>query len=111
MKSTQNNKKIILHNFKNQNCNQPSYQRKGSSGSNNSEKKENISPEPTLSEKTTKSSNFFKISPNSDQKKLPLSSVDSSTTIQTNVKFNNNNTTKFNSDDSIQENDLEDCGK
>jgi hypothetical protein len=111
MKKTQERKKIILPNFKAQGYNDQLYARKGSSGSSNKEKGDNTSPEPNLSEKTTQSSNFYNISPNKDFKKLPSKTYDSSTTIQTNTKCTNNNTLKFNSDDSIQENDFEDCGK
>ena len=104
-----NNKKILFHKLIDENADLI-LQRKGFSDKHDKEQKENKSPDHTISEKTTKSSNFY-ISPRSDIQKNALISNDLSTTNLTNTKVTNNNTTKFNSDDSIHENEFEDIGK
>jgi|LauGreDrversion4_2_1035121.scaffolds.fasta_scaffold874913_1 hypothetical protein len=104
-----NNKKILLHKLINEST-ENSFQRKELSNSEDNDKKENQSPELTVSGKTTKSSNFY-ISPRSEILKNGMASNDINTSNLTNTKLTNNNTIKFNSDDSIHENDFEEIGK
>ena len=103
-----NNKKILFHKLIDDSA-ELIFQRKGFSEIQDKDIKDNKSPEHTIFEKTTKSSNFY-ISPRSDMQKNALISNDLSTTNLTNTKVTNNNTTKFNSDDSIHENEFEDIG-